>query len=357
MLLRRLTRIFLTALLVFSMLWTSCADSNQSYSLVLTSTEGEILVLKAGSNDWVKGSDGMVLDVVDKIKSGDNARAVVTFFDGSTIEIKPVTQIEIVELVKGKTKIIRLKQPLGDTISIVKKLADTASRYEIETPSAVAGVRGSSMLVSVGVDGTTTVKNLAGKISVSAQGVEVIIPAGKGSTVQPGQPPSTAIIIPYSASADYSLVKGNPNGNWSYGWMSIDFSKFNIYTTHDSNQWYGSLGGDRTPCIWMNNGGIAYGVPTGWLSLHPGPGKEPSVLRWTAPVSGTISIKGQFLAGDGGIMTVAIRQDGREIWTARDSGIFDLNVKVTAGAMIDFTVYAGYGFGNTPISATITYSG
>ena len=114
----------------------------------------------------------MVLDVVDKIKSGPNSRAVITFFDGSTIELKPDTQLEISELVKGTANQIRLKQELGETISTVKKLADPASRYEIETPAAVAGVRGSTMMVSVAFDGTTSVQNLEGKISVTAQGVE-----------------------------------------------------------------------------------------------------------------------------------------------------------------------------------------
>jgi hypothetical protein len=130
--------------------------------------------------------------------------------------------------------------------------------------------------------------------------------------------------------------------------------------------WYGNLGSDLTPYIWINsgkgtppgvfdNGGVASGVPTGWLSLHPGPGEQPSVLRWTAPIVGNIHITGQFLAGDTGIMDVAVRYNNQNLWTATDSGSFNLNIKVNAGDTIDFVVYGGYGWGNTPISAIISY--
>jgi hypothetical protein len=159
----------------------------------------------------------------------------------------------------------------------------------------------------------------------------------------------------YSAVDEFSTTNGNPNISWSYGWMPTDFSKFNIYTAHTSFQWYGGLGGDLTPMIWLNSNNLGYGVPNGWLSLHPGPGTEPSVLRWTAPVAGDIQVKGQFLPGDGSTMTVAVRHNNQEIWKASDSGDFNLNIKVAAGDTIDFAVYDGYGYGNTPVSATISY--
>jgi hypothetical protein len=108
------------------------------------------------------------------------------------------------------------------------------------------------------------------------------------------------------------------------------------------------------PGITSTNG-IASGVPTGWLSFHPGPGAEPSVLRWTAPVTGDIHVTGQFLAGDRGSMTVAIHHDNLQIWRATDLGSFDLNINTSAGDTIDFLVYGGYGYGNTPISAVISY--
>jgi len=173
----------------------------------------------------------------------------------------------------------------------------------------------------------------------------------------------------YSALDNFSTTNENPNGSWSYGWMPTDFSKFNTYTAHGTFMWYGALGSDLTPYIWINTGdltngvppgitsinGIANGVPTGWLSLHPGPSSEASVLRWTAPIMGDIHVTGQFLAGDRGIMTVGVRHNNQQIWSAKDAGKFDLTIKIAAGDTIDFTVYGGYGYGNTPVSANISY--
>ena len=54
-------------------------------------------------------------------------------------------------------------------------------------------------------------------------------------------------------------------------------------------------------------------------------------------------------------MAVAVSHNSQKIWTAMDSGSFDLITNVATGDTIDFVVYGGYGYGNTPISATISY--
>jgi hypothetical protein len=167
----------------------SCGSSSEKNTFI-TSLQGEVTVKKASSANWVKAEVKMLLNKGDSIKTEAEASAQITFFNGSTIELRAGTQIEITELVKEQAKNIRMKQEIGETISKVEKLVDSASKYEIETPTAVAGVRGSSMRVSVRPDGTTQVQNLEGKISVTAQGVEVVIPVGSSSTVLPGQPPS-----------------------------------------------------------------------------------------------------------------------------------------------------------------------
>jgi hypothetical protein len=163
----------------------------------------------------------------------------------------------------------------------------------------------------------------------------------------------------YNATTDFSISQGNPNGVWSYGWMPTDFSSFNLYTQsgtvwNNSPAWFG-WGGDRTPHVALNTDGVGeYGVPPGWLDLHPGNGDQPSVIRWTAPAAGDVTVVGEFLPGNGGIMDVAVRLENQPWWSATDSGAFNLQTDVTAGETIDFAVYGGYGYGDTPISADIT---
>ena len=158
----------------------------------------------------------------------------------------------------------------------------------------------------------------------------------------------------FVAANDFSGTNGNPNGVWSYGWMPTDFSSFNLYVNHNDVDWYG-WGGDYTPCVYKPANG-AYGSPAGWLIMHPGNGTQPSIMRWTAPQSGSAHVFGQFLSGDGGIMQVAVRFKNQPWWQAVDSGSFDLTTNVFAGDTVDFAVYGGYGWGSTPIYSTIVVS-
>lgn len=158
----------------------------------------------------------------------------------------------------------------------------------------------------------------------------------------------------WNPTADFSTIKGNPNGVWSYGLMKEGFTEFTLYNINTANGW-STLSGN--PSIWKNTANTTIaGVPPSHISFHPGPKAEPSVLRWTTPkaVAGTVTIKGKFLPGDKGSMRVGVRKDGVELWNAVDHGEFDLQESVKPGTTIDFCVYGGYGWGNTPLEAQIT---
>ncbi len=164
----------------------------------------------------------------------------------------------------------------------------------------------------------------------------------------------------YDATADFGITNGNPNGVWSYGWMATDFTGFTLFTKTSlgdgvNPNWLRGGGSDGTPAIWMNRtAGWLYGVPPNHITLHPGPGTEPSVLRWTAPQTGYYSVVGKFLAGDSGTMQVGVRANDAWLWQATDSGSFNILHRATVGGSIDFVVYGGYYSGNTPLELAIT---
>ena len=159
---------------------------------ILSITEGNVSVMKAGTDDWIEAEVDMELEVGDTIKTGDDSGAEITFFDGSTMELEAGTEIEILSLDlscdTGVTT-ITLTQTIGTTISRVTKLLDPASSYEVETPTGVAGVRGSVLIVTVGGDGTTLLTNQQGDIWAIAGGVELQIPEGRTCIIIFGQPP------------------------------------------------------------------------------------------------------------------------------------------------------------------------
>jgi len=187
---KKLLSILALSILVAATL-VGCGSSRSTLT-ILSTTEGNVSVMKAGTGSWIEAQVGMSLEVGDSIKTGDDSSAEITFFDGSTIELQAGTEIQIASLdISGDTgsTTITLEQTIGNTISRVTKLVDPASRYEVETPTGVVAVRGSVMQVYVIEDGTTWITNLEGDIRAVAQGVELQIPEGQQCITRPGQPP------------------------------------------------------------------------------------------------------------------------------------------------------------------------
>lgn len=182
---KKLLSILILSILVASTLG-GCAPASStpltpSTLTILSITKGNVFVMKAGTDSWIEAQVGMSLEAGDTIKTDDFSSAEITFFDGSTIELQAGTEIEVVSLDistdTGSTT-ITLEQTIGTTISRVTKLLDPASRYEVETPTGVAAVRGSSMLLEVLADGSISLTNIAGEIWFTYNGVELQVPQG-----------------------------------------------------------------------------------------------------------------------------------------------------------------------------------
>jgi hypothetical protein len=187
---KKLLSILVLSILVAST-FVSCGSSPSTLT-ILSTTEGNVSVMKTGTGSWIEAEVGMSLEVGDSIKTGDDSSAAITFFDGSTIELEAGTEIEIASLDISKdtgSTSITLEQTIGNTISRVTKLLDRASRYEVETPTGVVAVRGSAVQVYVIEDGTTWAINLEGDVWAVAQGVELQIPEGRQCITRLGQPP------------------------------------------------------------------------------------------------------------------------------------------------------------------------
>jgi len=189
----------LTILVASTVVGCSGGSPCPSTLTILSITEGEVLVMKEGTNDWVPAVPEMELEEGDTIKTGGNSSAEITFFDGSTMELGAGTEIEILSLdiaCDSGVTTITLAQMIGDTISRVTGILDPASSYEVETPSGVVGVRGSAVRIQVFrdnlnyEDGTTLATNLEGNVYTIAQGVEKPVSEGERCIMIPGQEPN-----------------------------------------------------------------------------------------------------------------------------------------------------------------------
>ena len=268
-----------------------------------------MLVQKSGSSDWSNGKQGMTLEAGDKIKTDIGATATITFFDGSVIELNSGTEISLDELlVKSSTtpKTIKIGQTIGETGSNIIKLVDPASRYEIDTQSGVAAVRGSQMVVQVVTGGTTSVYNVEGTISFTAQGQEVMIPVGSVSTAKPGASPSAPQPGTPPAIGGSGATSISSRAGWQLTGLYLNAGdKFYVdyrggsWTVDYNNFPYVGLGGYSTDIDKTiapgSNAKIDTSVPYGYLLGKVGNGKEILIGNkggsFTADVSGFLSLR------------------------------------------------------------------
>ena len=144
----------------------------------------------------------------------------------------------------------------------------------------------------------------------------------------------------WDVTADFSDTV-NPAGAWSYGWEPSLRSPFSLYTVLERDldrvDWLTPNGTE--PVLWKNlSNQTLYGIPPGWVCLHPGPSEEPSVARWTSPVAGVVSLEGLFGAGDQATLDAYIQKNGVTIWSALDFTTdqpFSFDVTVGVGDTLD----------------------
>jgi FecR protein len=171
---------------------------------ILSILEGSASVAR-GTAGFSSASDGDLLNIGDRVQTAVSSHAMVTFFDGSTLEIEPATTVQIEDAASATSGAIsiRISQTIGRTWASVQKLARVDSKFEIRTPTAVAAVRGTGFITEVLADGTTTVQTTDGNVQVTAQGQSVTVGAGQTTTVPPSSPPSA----PVSRSTPPNLLR------------------------------------------------------------------------------------------------------------------------------------------------------
>ena len=176
-------------------------------------------------------------------------------------------------------------------------------------------------------------------------------------------PPAALAQTQKPATADYDAVRdfsisSNPNGVWSYGWLSALGSPLNLLTVTDTttfpglSAWVASemytapFAGhndtDMTLCY------LSFCVPPGYLQLHPGPNKEVTVVRWTAPTSGNFFLRGAVRGLDFFTSTnfYVILNSGKPVFSAAINNrepplYFHHALTLAAGDTLDFAVDVG----------------
>jgi len=203
------------------------AHSALQAAAVLTVISGDVQT-RFGGSGFASAPDGAVLYVGSTVRTGGDARAVITLFEGSTIELEPESDIMIEEATsRGSSTIVQLVQSVGRSWHVVTHLTTADSRYEVRTPAATASVRGTAFEVVVddALGGpTTTVTTTEGRVATAdaAGSSEVLVTADQITTVRansapepPRSAPDAQRVVSVAVKSESSLVVdplGRTNG-------------------------------------------------------------------------------------------------------------------------------------------------
>ena len=150
----------------------SSGSSVQAGGTILTIIAGDVTVQEDGASVDRAAVDGEELSQGDRVVTGPDGRAVITFFDGSTQTLSSDTDITLDKLTSNSSGGLsaEIQQDKGTTWNNVLRPEDSVSEFKVNTPAAVGAVRDTSFLVTVDVDGTTEFWSRMGTVDVTSEG-------------------------------------------------------------------------------------------------------------------------------------------------------------------------------------------
>lgn len=159
--------------------------------------EGKVFIIPEDRGQERLATVGTLVYLGDLLRTEVNAKAKLLMVDDSLITLGPETELSLKTYFldhKAKERESMLGLIKGKVKVIVAKLLGYKSRYEVETKTAIAGVRGTSVIIWTEKDPysgkiTTWILVLEGELYVTAQGVTKILGAGMIIQVVEGEPP------------------------------------------------------------------------------------------------------------------------------------------------------------------------
>ncbi len=182
---------------------------------VAAAVEGEAEVLHAGASSWTPLVEGAPVLLKDQLRTKADAKIRVELRGDSVLQVAPDTQLEVTEQMLAPTGASRFQLLYGTLRAlVVERYSELHGRFEVETPTAIAGVRGTSFIARydpaaeetlvVGIERVTRVR-----ASTDAAGVgEVEVGPGMETHVRRGSRPLAPRLAP---EAELRTLQGSTN--------------------------------------------------------------------------------------------------------------------------------------------------
>jgi ferric-dicitrate binding protein FerR (iron transport regulator) len=140
-------------LAVLMALWLVVAGAAISHAQervgTVTGIEGQAEVLHSGASTWSLLREGDPVALGDQLRTRTDSKLRVTLREDSVLTLAPASQLAITEQVVAPATVSRFQLLLGTIkAAVTERYSEPSARFEVETPTAIAGVRGTSFLAS-----------------------------------------------------------------------------------------------------------------------------------------------------------------------------------------------------------------
>ena len=162
----------------------------------IESVKGTAKIKRAGMPHFTTARKNMLVHPGDEIQTGHLSKAVLTIETAAVNGLGPNTHVTVDRIEAApdmKSVKVKIGLPRGKLWSEVGKLKTKDSTFEIETPSAVTGVRGTVFRVDVTeATSESMISVIEGEVAVNSKDVdapEVVLTKDKAIVVERGKAP------------------------------------------------------------------------------------------------------------------------------------------------------------------------
>ena len=158
----------------------------------IVSVQGKGETLGVKERTWREAVVNQQLATGASVRTLDSSRMAVMLADQTQVRLAANSMIEIKQVSDGAARATQLQQNSGRSWTQSKNVPD---KLTVQTPSALAAIRGTDWELVVDEDGTSTLTVLSGQVLLSNEAGSVNIDAGEQGRAQNGVAPVKTILL------------------------------------------------------------------------------------------------------------------------------------------------------------------
>lgn len=298
---RRLRGFLLPVLCLSGILLKPCL-AQEAVVARIVAVQGQVQVSKDQGQSWQPAYASQEMHRGDTIRTANRSRASILLVDGTLLKLDVDTTLRLMDVtpsagmrfgavVKAAVEKARrsLSRLLGGRI-----WCRSGGAFEVETPAASIGVRGTEFALHVKADGETVLSMLEGVAQMYNQQGRITVEAGEMGMARPGKAPVKSLLLRPEDAVQWSLLYPREASLRDFVFISFEPQRLHRLLRQAEDKLQGKA---PDPALLVNKGQILHDLAL-WdqarlafqeaLSLQPGSMGALEGLGWVALQSGDL---------------------------------------------------------------------